>query len=360
MSRVELLTWAELESHEFPERGFVIDPILKERQVAMIYAPTGVGKTWFTLSLAVTGASGTGASFLGFNGAGDGVKTLIIDGEMDVEDLQERLDLIVNAVNGDKDKVRQNLIIASRQHQPFGYDFPDIAREDWQDEVLRHCQSDGIKLLILDNFSTLAPSIEDENSSAKIGKVNSMLLKAKQAGVTCILVHHANKTNASYRGSSNIAVTLDLIISLNRPDKYNPVEGETAFSIDFEKVRGVVSQTVTNARTVVFKTSQDGSTWKEDDHPATQAHLIKMMLESLRFTTQKEVAQHMKLTEPSISRKITQAIAAGIFTQDEMKEWFRKAKEIRAAGEPMNMDDQEQSTSIIDKNEIIPTSTIMH
>src|SRR5215469_7676504 len=140
MSRVELLTWAELESHEFPERTFVIDPILKERQVAMIYAPTGVGKTWFTLSLAVT---------------------------------------------GDKDKVRQNLIIASRQHQPFGYDFPDIAREDWQDEVLRHCQSKDIKLLILDNFST-----QDENSSAKIGKVNSMLLKAKQAGVTCILVHH--------------------------------------------------------------------------------------------------------------------------------------------------------------------------
>jgi RecA-family ATPase len=156
----------------------------------MIYAPTGVGKTWFTLSLAVTAASGSGAGFLGFNGAGDGVKTLIIDGEMDVEDLQQRIDLIVNAVGADQQKVRQNLIIASRQHQQFGRGFPDIATEGWQTEVLRYCHAEGIKLVILDNFSTLAPLIEDENSFAKIGKVNTMLLMAKQAEVTCVLVHH--------------------------------------------------------------------------------------------------------------------------------------------------------------------------
>jgi hypothetical protein len=47
MSQVEVLTWGQLQAHEFPERKFVIDPILRDRQVAMIYAPTGVGKTWF-------------------------------------------------------------------------------------------------------------------------------------------------------------------------------------------------------------------------------------------------------------------------------------------------------------------------
>ena len=43
-----------------------------------------------------------------------------------------------------------------------------------------------------------------------------------------------------------------------------------------------------------------------------------------------------------------------------MKVWFRKAKEIREAGDPMNMDDQKQSTSIIDKDEIIPGSSTIH
>jgi len=259
MRDVQLLTWAQLQAHEFPQRSFVIDPILMDRQVAMIYAPTGVGKTWFTLSLAVAtwftlslavaAASGNGAGFLGFQGVGEGTRVLVIDGEMDVEDLKQRLDLIVNAVNADQTKVRDNLILASRQHQPFDVDFPDIASDDWQSEVLRYCSDAGIKLLILDNFSTLAPSIEDENSSAKIGRVNAMLLKAKQAEVTSILVHHANKTNASYRGSSNLVVTLDLIISLSRPDNYTNVDGETAFTIEFEKVRGMVSRTVTTART---------------------------------------------------------------------------------------------------------------
>src|SRR5215831_18940229 len=88
MSHVKTLLWADLEIYPFPDRSFVIEPILKDRQVAMIYAPTGVGKTWLTLSLAVTAASGRGAGFLGFQGVGDGTKVLLIDGEMDAEDLQ--------------------------------------------------------------------------------------------------------------------------------------------------------------------------------------------------------------------------------------------------------------------------------
>jgi KaiC/GvpD/RAD55 family RecA-like ATPase len=311
----------------------------------MIYAPTGVGKTWLTLSLAVTAASGSGAGFLGFQGVGDGTKVLLIDGEMDAEDLQHRIDLVINAVNADKDKVRRNLIIASRQHQPFDASFPDIADPDWQDEVLRFCEQETIRFLVLDNFSTLAPSIEDENSSAKIGKVNAMLLKAKQTEVTCILVHHANKSNGSYRGSSNIGVTLDLIIALNRPENYTNVDGETAFTIEFEKVRGSVPRSVTTARTVIFKTGPEGSTWKEDDHPATQGHLIKLKLESLRFATQRELAEHLGWQQPNLSKKIKQAIAAGIFSEDNLKGWLQQAKEIRQAGGQTEIDDQQQVNS---------------
>jgi KaiC/GvpD/RAD55 family RecA-like ATPase len=354
MGHVKLLLWEDLETYPFPERSLVIEPILKERQVAMIYAPTGVGKTWLTLSLAVTAASGDGAGFLGFQGVGDGTKVLLIDGEMDAEDLQHRIDLVVSAVNADKDKVRRNLIIASRQHQPFDASFPDIADPDWQDEVLRYCEQETIRFLVLDNFSTLAPSIEDENSSAKIGKVNAMLLKAKQTEVTCILVHHANKSNGSYRGSSNIGVTLDLIIALNRPENYTNVDGETAFTIEFEKVRGSVSRSVTTARTVVFKTGPEGSTWKEDDHPATQGHLIKLKLESLRFTTQRELAEHLGWQQPNLSKKIKQAIAAGIFKEEELRAWFQQAKEIRQAGGQAENDDSEPT----ERNNEQPTISV--
>jgi hypothetical protein len=341
MGHVKTLLWADLETYPFPARSLVIEPILKERQVAMIYSPTGVGKTWLTLSLAVIAASGSGAGFLGFRGIGDGNKVLLIDGEMDAEDLQERIDLVINGVNADKEKVRTNLIIASRQHQPFDASFPDIADPEWQDELLRYCERQQIKFLVLDNFSTLAPSIEDENSSAKIGKVNAMLLKAKQTQVTCILVHHANKSNGSYRGSSNIGVTLDLIIALNRPENYTHVDGETAFTIEFEKVRGTVPRTVTTARTVVFKTGPEGATWKEDDHPATQGHLIKVKLQSLRFATQKELAEHMGWLQPNLSKKVKQAIAAGIFSDEDLKGWFQQAKEIRQAGGQTEKDDAE-------------------
>jgi hypothetical protein len=109
---------------------------------------------------------------------------------------------------------------------------------------------------------------------------------------------------------------LTLIISLNRPDNYTNVDGETAFAIEFEKVRGIVSREVTTTRTVVLKTSPEGSTWREDDHPATHGHLIKLKLESLRFTTQKELAENLGWKEPNLSRKVKQAIAAGVFAEE--------------------------------------------
>lgn len=343
------ISWEDLETLPFEPRQFVIDPILKERQVGMIYAPTGVGKTWVTLSLAVIVASGNGANFLGFQALGEGKKVMLIDGEMDTEDLQQRIGLITGAVHADEDSVRKNLTIYSRQHQAYDAEFPDIVDDTWQNDILAECKREGVQLLVLDNFSTLTASIEDENSAAKVGRANAMLLKAKQAGIACLLVHHANKTGTNYRGSSTLAVTMDVIISLQRPENFVQAEGETAFSLLFDKVRGLLPSRMTMGRTVVLKTEGDAATWREDEHPATQGDRIKQLLESYRFTTQKELAGHLGITEGALSKQITQAVAVGAFTREDMKTCFERAKKLRDAdhqsGDQVDGDEEEAVSS---------------
>ncbi|SCD25299.1 hypothetical protein BR141012304_20833 [Brucella inopinata] len=82
------ITAGQLLAQKFPPREFVIEPWLRTGESALIWAPTGVGKTWLTLSLSMAIAGG---GRVWEWKAPKPRKVLIIDGEMNVQDLQERM-----------------------------------------------------------------------------------------------------------------------------------------------------------------------------------------------------------------------------------------------------------------------------
>lgn len=73
---------------KFPPRENILDPWLPSQGLAMIYAMRGVGKTYFSLSLAVMVASG-GSMHTWKSQRPRGV--LYLDGEMPAVVMQERL-----------------------------------------------------------------------------------------------------------------------------------------------------------------------------------------------------------------------------------------------------------------------------
>jgi putative DNA primase/helicase len=78
---------------EIPSRAKLLDPILPEKGLAMLYAPRGVGKSWLGLSIGLAVASG--GSLLRWK-ASEPRRVLLVDGEMLLADLQGRLALISN------------------------------------------------------------------------------------------------------------------------------------------------------------------------------------------------------------------------------------------------------------------------
>ena len=76
---------------DMPPREMLLDPILPERSLAMLYAPRGLGKTLLGLSIGLAVASG--ARLLRWT-APQQRRVLYIDGEMPLVSLQERLRLI--------------------------------------------------------------------------------------------------------------------------------------------------------------------------------------------------------------------------------------------------------------------------
>ena len=73
---------------DMPPREMLLDPILPERSLAMLYAPRGIGKTLLSLSIGLAIASGS--SLLRWN-APRQRRVLYVDGEMPLVELQERL-----------------------------------------------------------------------------------------------------------------------------------------------------------------------------------------------------------------------------------------------------------------------------
>lgn len=78
-------------------------------------------------------------------------------------------------------------------------------------------QRGGAELVLLDNFSTLC-EVMDENDAAAMTPTLGFLLRFKQARIACVLVHHSNKGGETFRGSSKLATTFEVIIGLMKPE----------------------------------------------------------------------------------------------------------------------------------------------
>lgn len=223
---LKVMNGEQLLTVKFPPRLLMLAPWLPEKGLAMIFAPRGVGKTWFALSIAH--AIAAGANFLGWS-ASRPRRVLYIDGEMPTALLQERYRAVVLASGVDAPV--ENFRLLAADYQPHG--LPDLADSDAQ--VFFNGAIGDAELIIVDNLSTVARGLK-ENEADSFGPVQTWLLAQRVAGRSVLLIHHAGK-GGSQRGTSRKEDTLDTVISLARPPGYQPAEG-ARFEVRFTKSRG--------------------------------------------------------------------------------------------------------------------------
>ena len=210
-----------------PPREMLLDPILPERSLAMLYAPRGIGKTLLSLSIGLAVASGSPS--LRWQ-APRQRRVLYVDGEMPMVSLQERLRAISVglAVVVPNDGFR----VLAADNIENGLSIGSEAGQRAIDPLLS-----GVDLVILDNLSTLCTNGSESASDAWVPMQN-WLLKLRRQGIAVLLVHHAG-TNGRQRGTSRREDALDTVIALRRPEDYSPEQG-ARFEVHFEKLRNRV------------------------------------------------------------------------------------------------------------------------
>lgn len=171
---------------------YLIEPVIREGSSTVIFGATGVAKSWIALALGCAVAYGKKAFVNRWVPTSqDGGKVLIIAGEMDQGEYGERLRRL-NAHYCPTELQKNNLLL----HIVEGT--VDLAAANGLEQIqaiISHAEKsrgrmgDPIKMVILDNLTTL--STEGENP-ANFGKIEQVLKWLKARGIAVILIHHEN------------------------------------------------------------------------------------------------------------------------------------------------------------------------
>jgi KaiC/GvpD/RAD55 family RecA-like ATPase len=323
---LKFFTLGDLLADQSPAPEPLLVPWLKQGESGMVYAAPASGKSMFTMGLALAIAGG--GSFLGWS-IPKPRKVLLVDGEMPKHEIKERARMLLPAAEGcDVEEAGRNLEVLAKQAQNFNASFPDLGDTKGQEEVLRVALAHKADLVILDNLSTLATT-QDENSAAASQHIVKLLMRMKQAGIACILVHHANKAGESFRGSSMLATTFEVIMGLKRPDAPQPFN-VLAFQIEWDKYRGKRNET-TQTRDIRLDTGKDGAPAKWYFETSEVEHLRKLVaaVKSRKYATQKDLAEALDVVPGTVSKwKRAAILDLKLITDTEWEAHMDAAKEI--------------------------------
>jgi AAA domain len=284
-----------------PPREMLLNPILPERSLAMLYAPRGVGKTLLALSMGLAVASGS--PLLRWH-APRQRRVLYVDGEMPLVSLQQRLRAISGGLAGVIPNDGFRVLAADNTENGLS-----IGSEMGQ-RTLNPLLSD-FDLVILDNLSTLFTNGSESASDAWVPMQN-WLLKLRRQGVAVLLDHHAG-TNGRQRGTSRREDALDTVIALRRPEDYSPGQG-ARFEVHFEKLRNRVdsdSAVPFEARLDAISTDETaGVRWLDCDlRPPVLKQAAQLFKDGLSV---REVAGTLRVSKTEAGRLRLRALGEGL------------------------------------------------
>lgn len=213
----------------FPVDIALLGSLILAKSIGMIAGLRGGGKSWLAMLVAYAIAGGKSLEPWG---AGACVPVAILDGEMRIASLKERMALI-HALNSDQESrtaAEKNLHIISRDC--IGIEIGSIDTVEGQMQIDALIPPDVI-FIVIDNLSAwTSGGREDSNSWAAI---KPWLIAKRLAGVAVLLIHHAGK-NGQQRGSSAHEDLLDYSILLT-PLPSSTDREDTRFSVRHTKLR---------------------------------------------------------------------------------------------------------------------------
>jgi len=282
-----ICTVKKLRTMEVPPKRKVIDDWFREGDIGFIFALRGVGKTWFAFDLARSIADG--AAF-GPWGCHFSAPVLYVDGEVSANDMKGRAKGI-GIESANLHYLNHELLF---EH---GHSTIDVADLDWQEAITGLCEDLKIKVIILDNLSCLAPTVDENEGVEWSDQLLNWVLGFRRRAMSVIFVQHANRTGENMRGHSRREDPANWIIQLSQAWKSGEDKFGAKFVSRFKKNRNA-SQWPLNYE-FWYKPDGDGtviSIKKAEDYDV----FIDLLADGL--DSNKEIAEAMGLKAYEVTR----------------------------------------------------------
>lgn len=270
---------------EIKPREMLLDPILPEQGLAMIYGYRGTGKTYVAMAIAV--AVATGGPFLKWH-APRPRSVLYVDGELPATTMQERVRTILG---GCLPPEILKFVTPDLQACPM----PDLSTSDGQMRLEPLVA--GADLVVLDNLSALCKT-GNENEGQDWLSIQEWMLGLRKRGIAVLFAHHAGK-NKSQRGTSKREDLLDTVIALKHPSDYDHSQGLRC-EVHFEKTRAQLGDAAKSFEVAMEGDPTNGAKWtlrSLEDSNAQKANELFSTGMSVR-----DVAEELGLSKSAVGR----------------------------------------------------------
>ena len=284
-----------------PPRRPIIGDWFCESDLGFVFAPRGLGKTWFALGLGV--AIGCKTEFGPWK-VHDHAPVLYVDGEMPCQSLEER----IAGLGGDGEL---NILNHESLFHLTGRVL-NLTEPKVQQAITRLCLEKGFKVLILDNLSCLFSGMK-ENDADSWESVLPWLLELRRNRIAVVIVAHSGRSGQNMRGTSRREDAAFFVIRLDEvADKGAILKDGARFISRFTKDRN--SQSEQPAYEWTFQTGVDGKTIITTKEADGLAVLIEWVRDGL--TTPTEIGKEMGLSTGQVSKMANRAIEAGKLRKD--------------------------------------------
>lgn len=285
-----VVDFADLMQMQVAVREALLGKWLMQQSLNMVHAKRGTGKTWFVLGCAL--ALAAGVPFLGW-AIDRPCKVLLVDGEMPLRALQDRLRQMQQMLGADPAPGMLRIITPDL----LGRAAPDLAVLTDQAE-LNDIIGDA-EVIILDNLSALIRSGAAENDAESWVTVSDWALQHRAAGRSIVFVHHSGKSGAQ-RGTSRREDLLDVVIALRNPSDYDPKEG-ARFEIHFEKARHLYGADAEAFEAALDETAPGG--WAIT---SIAGNIDLQIVERLQLgLSQSEISREIGVNRSTISKRVS-------------------------------------------------------
>jgi putative DNA primase/helicase len=214
----------EFLAKKFPPRPLLVGDWFCEGDLGFVFAPRGVGKTWFAHMLI---AALTAGKDLGPWPVPNRAHVCLLDGEMPPDAVQERLQKL--EVDGAMLTIHSHQFLFDLCGRSF-----QLGDAEQRNALLDYCGENGIQVLVIDNLSSVSNVSENDNDEWM--ELGDWLLDFRRKGISVIVVHHAGR-NGNMRGASRREDPAFWIVRLDDSKERTSTEEGARFVSTFTKSR---------------------------------------------------------------------------------------------------------------------------